>query len=96
MVTEIGIAIEVFQIAYIVITAITAYFIQTDPAFKDDKSRLAARTNVRLALPYVRCSILDAMNKAIHIGSSSKTNFEPKPGIELLYLNFRKDCNSGS
>jgi hypothetical protein len=69
---------------------------QTDPAFKDDESRLAARTNVRLALPYVRCSILEAMDKSIQIGNSSDTNFEPKPEIEPLHLDFRKDCNSSS
>jgi hypothetical protein len=65
---------------------------QTDPVFKEDASRLAARTNVRLALPYIRCSILDAIDKATNIGNSNNTNFEPKPEVEPYYLDLRKNC----
>ncbi|HYZ58816.1 MAG TPA: hypothetical protein VE544_04090, partial [Nitrososphaeraceae archaeon] len=67
---------------------------QVDPAYKDNKSRLAARTNVQLALPYVRCSILDAIDKAIHIGNSNNTNFDPRLDIEPHYLDLRKNCDS--
>jgi hypothetical protein len=34
---------------------------QTDPAYQTDKSRQAACVNVRLALPYIKNSIIDAI-----------------------------------
>lgn len=66
---------------------------QTDPKFNDDKGRQAARINVKLALPYIRCSILDILDKGMYIGNCKNTNFEPKPEIEPLYLEFRTDCS---
>ena len=68
---------------------------QTDQAFDDDEGRLAARKNVKLALPYVHSSIISALNRGMHIGNSSITNFEPKPEIEPQFLELDKDFKSG-
>ena len=69
---------------------------QTDPKFDGDKGRQAPRINVKLALPYIRCSILDILDKGMYIGNSKNTDFEPNPKIEPLYLEFRTDCSQGS
>jgi hypothetical protein len=65
---------------------------QTDPAYKNDKDRQAADVNVKLALPYVNCSIMDAIGKAREIGSCNQTNYEPNPKIDPAYISLRKAC----
>jgi hypothetical protein len=67
---------------------------QTDKAFNDDEGQKAARKNVKIALPYVRSSIISALDRGVHIGNSSITNFEPKPEIEPQFLELDKDFKS--
>jgi hypothetical protein len=52
---------------------------QNDPIYSNDPARQAAIVNVRLLLPYIRNSILDAIDKAHEIGLSKETNYEPDP-----------------
>jgi hypothetical protein len=66
---------------------------QTDPAYKNDKERQAAVVNVKLALPYVHCSITDAIGKARKIGICNETNYEPNPKIDPAYIRLRKECS---
>jgi hypothetical protein len=50
---------------------------QTDPAYRNDSARQAAIVNVRLVVPYVYCSIIDAIGKAREIGNCKETAYEP-------------------
>jgi hypothetical protein len=52
---------------------------QTDPQYNQDPPRQAAKTNVKIALPYIRNSILDALDKAREIGTSRETDYRPDP-----------------
>lgn len=52
---------------------------QTDPQYNQDPNRQAARINVKIALPYIRNSILDALDKARKIGTCKETDYNPKP-----------------
>jgi hypothetical protein len=52
--------------------------------------RQAAKVNVRIALPYVHNSILNAMDKAREIGTCKETNFDPDPVREPAYIELRK------
>jgi hypothetical protein len=65
---------------------------QTDPAYKNNKTRQAAVVNVKLALPYVHCSIADARGKAREIGNCEETNYEPNPKIDPAYISLGKEC----
>jgi hypothetical protein len=65
---------------------------QNDPEYADKADRQAAVQNVKLALPYVYCSIIDSMNKGRKIGICKETNYEPNPDIDLANLELRKDC----
>jgi hypothetical protein len=64
---------------------------QKDPGFKNDASRQAAVVNVKLALPYIRNSIIDAINKAIEIGNCKETDFGPKPNVDQAFIRLRKN-----
>jgi len=65
---------------------------QTDIAYTNDISRQAAAMNVKLVVPYIRCSIMDALDLAIHIGNCKETNFEPDQAIDSANIILRKDC----
>jgi len=45
-------------------------FYQTDPIYNERPDRQTAKVNVRIALPYIRNSILDVLNKAREIGTN--------------------------
>ena len=55
---------------------------QTDPEYTNDRPRQAAATNVKLVVPYIRCSIIDALGRAVQIGNSKETNYEPDQAID--------------
>ena len=65
---------------------------QTDPEYTNDRPRQAAATNVKLLVPYIRCSIIDALGRAIQIGNSKETNYEPDRAIDPANIDLRKDC----
>ncbi len=60
---------------------------QTDPEYTNDRPRQAAATNVQLVVPYIRCSIVDALG-----GNSKQTNYEPDQVIDPANIDLRKDC----
>jgi hypothetical protein len=64
---------------------------QMDPAYKSDTARQAARINVRLAFPYIKNSITDAIDKAQEIGNSKETDYDPKPDLNPANIRLRKD-----
>jgi hypothetical protein len=64
---------------------------QTDPAYESDMSRRAARVNVGLALPYIKNSIIDAIDKAREIGNCKETDYAPIPDIDPANIKLRKD-----
>jgi hypothetical protein len=47
---------------------------------------------VKLAVPYVQWSIIDAIYKARQIGNCRKTNYEPNPEADPAYISLRKEC----
>ncbi|MGA8084760.1 MAG: hypothetical protein WB988_23140, partial [Candidatus Nitrosopolaris sp.] len=65
---------------------------QTDPEYTNDRPRRTAATNVKLVVPYIRCSIIDALGRANQIGNSKETNFEPDQAIDPANIDLRKDC----
>lgn len=65
-------------------------FYQTDPTYSENPERIAAKSNVKLASPYIFNSIIDAMIKAKEIGSSKETNYEPDPKKDPAYIDLRK------
>jgi hypothetical protein len=65
---------------------------QTDPEYTNDKPRQAAATNAKLVVPYIRSSIMDALGRAIQIGNSKGTNYEPDQAIDSANIILRKDC----
>ena len=65
---------------------------QTDPEYTNDRPRQAATTNAKLVVPYIRCSIIDALGRAIQIGNSKETNYEPDQAIDPANIDLRKDC----
>lgn len=65
---------------------------QTDTEYTNDRSRQTAATNVKLVVPYIRCSIIDTLDRAIHIGNCKETNFEPDQAIDSANIILRKDC----
>jgi hypothetical protein len=65
---------------------------QTDREYTNDRPRQAAATNVKLVVPYIRCSILDALDRAIQIGNCKETNYEPDQAIDPANIDLRKDC----
>jgi hypothetical protein len=52
---------------------------QIDPKYNEDPARQAAKINVKIALPYIRNSILDALNKAREIGTYKEADYNPDP-----------------
>jgi hypothetical protein len=65
---------------------------QTDPNYKNYPDRQAAIVNVKLAVPYVQCTIIDAIYNARQIGNCRKTNYEPNPEADPAYISLRKEC----
>ncbi len=67
---------------------------QTDPEYTNDIPRqaVAATTNAKLVVPYICCSIVDALGQAIQIGNSKETNYEPDQAIDPANIDLRKDC----
>jgi hypothetical protein len=65
---------------------------QTDPEYTNDRPRQASATNAKLVVPYIRCSIIDALGRAIQIGNSKETNYEPDQAIDPANIDLRKDC----
>jgi hypothetical protein len=57
-----------------------------------DRSRQAAAENVRLVVPYIRCSIMDTLDRAIQIGNNKETNYEPAQAVDPANVSLRKDC----
>lgn len=49
-----------------------------NPAYQGDPAKVEAVTNVKLALPYVKPSIADAVVKGREIGRRRETNFRPE------------------
>lgn len=64
---------------------------QTDAEYTNDRPRQAAAMNVKLVVPY-RCSIVDALGRAIQIGNTKETNYEPDQAIDPANIDLRKDC----
>ncbi len=64
---------------------------QTDPEYTNDRPRQAA-TNVKLVVPYICCSIIDTLGRAIQIGNSKETNYEPDQAEDPANIGLRKDC----
>ena len=48
---------------------------QTDAEYINNRPRQAAAENVRLLVPYIRCSIMDTLDRAIQIGINKETNY---------------------
>jgi hypothetical protein len=65
---------------------------QTDPEYTNDRPRRTATTNVKLVVPYIRCSIIDTLGRAIQIGNCKETNYEPNQAIDPANIDLRKDC----
>jgi len=59
---------------------------QTDSEYTNDRHRQAATTNAKLVVPYIRCSIIDAL------GNSKETNYKPDQAIDPANIDLRKDC----
>ena len=61
-----------------------------NPVYQDDISHPEASENVRLALPYVTLSIIDAIKKGKEIGmrktSNSNTSYRPESGPAWIEL----------
>jgi hypothetical protein len=69
---------------------------QTDPEYRNDPCRQAAIVNVKIVVPYIRNSVLDAMDQGNRIGLCKETNYEPSPAKEPAIIKLRKeeDCCS--
>lgn len=65
---------------------------QTDPEYTNERPRQAAATNVKLVVPYIRCSIIDALCRAIQMENCKETNYEPDQAIDPANINLRKVC----
>jgi hypothetical protein len=65
---------------------------QTDVEYINNRPRQAAAANVKLVVPYIRCSIEDTLDMAIQIGNCRDTNYEPDQAIDPANINLRKDC----
>ena len=63
---------------------------QTDPKYDQKPDRKAARVNVRIVKPYIRNSILDAMDKGREIGTCKQTNYNPSPLTNPANIELRK------
>jgi hypothetical protein len=63
---------------------------QTDHKYEQDPDRQAAKTNVKIALPYIRNSILDALDKAREIGTCKETDYNPNPTKNPAYIQLRE------
>jgi hypothetical protein len=61
-----------------------------NPKYQNDPSHPKALENVRIALPYIRPSIIDALSKGKEIGTmdtyDDKTAFRPESGPAWIYL----------
>lgn len=69
---------------------------QTDTEYIDNRPRQAAAENVRLVVPYIRCSIMDTLDRAIQIGINKETNYEPDQAVDPANINLRKDCEGSN
>lgn len=49
-----------------------------DKKYQQDPKKREAAINVKIALPYIRNSITDAMSKASEIGSRTESNYRPE------------------
>jgi hypothetical protein len=65
-------------------------FYQTDPVHSKQHDRQAAKINVKIALPYVRNSILDGLTKAREIGTNKETDYNPDPIKNPSNIQLRK------
>jgi hypothetical protein len=68
---------------------------QTDPEYINDSAKRASAANVRLVVPYIRCSIMDTLARARQIGNSIETNYEPNQATDPANVELRKDCEDG-
>jgi hypothetical protein len=61
-----------------------------NPTYQNDPKHSEASENVRIAMPYIRSSIIDAMSKAKDIGTKEtgdpKTAYRPESGAAFIRL----------
>ena len=61
-----------------------------NPTDQNDPEHPEASKNVRIAMPYIRLSIIDAMSKAKDIGTKEKgdpeTAYRPESGLLVIRL----------
>jgi hypothetical protein len=69
---------------------------QTDAEYINNRPRQPSAKNVRLVAPYIRCSLMDTLDRAIQIGSNKETNYEPDQAVEPANINLRKDCEGSN
>jgi hypothetical protein len=68
-----------------------ASYYQTDSSENEGPDRIASRVNVKIILPYIRHSIIDTLDMATRIGLSDKTDYYPKPRVEPMNIQLRKE-----
>jgi hypothetical protein len=62
-----------------------------NPVYQNDVQHPEAAQNVRIALPYIRHSIDDAMSVGSDIGSCSESNYNPNSSLHDAKIKLRKE-----